>query len=73
MKTILMVDDEEKIREVVVSYLQKDGFHTVEAETGRYHADKTRCQPYGFSVFFRKIIHSTIAIFTMMATQLYGF
>ncbi|MBD3919098.1 response regulator transcription factor [Paenibacillus sp. PR3] len=34
MKTILIVDDEEKIREVVVSYLQKDGFRTIEADTG---------------------------------------
>ncbi|WP_248928345.1 response regulator transcription factor [Paenibacillus hamazuiensis] len=35
MKTILIVDDEEKIREVVVSYLQKDGFLTIEAGTGK--------------------------------------
>ncbi|QGG55879.1 MULTISPECIES: response regulator transcription factor [Paenibacillus] len=34
MKTILVVDDESKIRDVVVSYLKKDGFQTVEAETG---------------------------------------
>lgn len=34
MKTILMVDDEERIRDVVVSYLQKDGFRTLEAGTG---------------------------------------
>lgn len=34
MKTILIVDDEEKIREVVVSYLQSEGYHTVEAGTG---------------------------------------
>ncbi|QHW29377.1 response regulator transcription factor [Paenibacillus rhizovicinus] len=34
MKTILMVDDEEKIREVVVSYLHMDGFQTLEADTG---------------------------------------
>lgn len=31
---ILMVDDEEKIRDVAVSYLQKDGFRTLEAGTG---------------------------------------
>jgi two-component system, OmpR family, response regulator ResD len=34
MKTILIVDDEEKIREVVVSYLQIEGYQTVEAGTG---------------------------------------
>jgi two-component system, OmpR family, response regulator ResD len=34
MKTILIVDDEEKIREVVVSYLQNEGYATVEAGTG---------------------------------------
>ncbi|MBP3962968.1 response regulator transcription factor [Paenibacillus lignilyticus] len=34
MKTVLMVDDEVKIREVVVSYLQKEGFHAIEADTG---------------------------------------
>ncbi|MBP1964291.1 response regulator transcription factor [Paenibacillus aceris] len=34
MKTILIVDDEEKIREVVVSYLQSEGYQTVEAGTG---------------------------------------
>lgn len=34
MKTILVVDDEAKIRDVVVSYLNKDGFQTKEAETG---------------------------------------
>ncbi|WP_426451545.1 response regulator transcription factor [Paenibacillus sp. S-38] len=35
MKRILVVDDEDKIRDVVVSYLQKDGFHTLEAAAGR--------------------------------------
>ncbi|WCN39593.1 response regulator transcription factor [Aneurinibacillus uraniidurans] len=35
MKSILIVDDEEKIREVVVSYLEREGFRTVEAQTGR--------------------------------------
>lgn len=34
MKTILIVDDEEKIREVVASYLQNEGYATVEAGTG---------------------------------------
>ncbi|NEW05978.1 response regulator transcription factor [Paenibacillus sp. SYP-B3998] len=35
MRTVLMVDDEEKIREVVVSYLQKEGFRTLEAANGK--------------------------------------
>lgn len=34
MKTILVVDDEEKIRDVVVSYLDKEGFRAIEAATG---------------------------------------
>lgn len=34
MKTILMVDDEEKIRDVVRSYLIKEGYQVVEAGTG---------------------------------------
>jgi two-component system response regulator ResD len=34
MKTILIVDDEEKIREVVVSYLQKEGYRMLEAASG---------------------------------------
>ncbi|GMK47016.1 DNA-binding response regulator [Paenibacillus glycanilyticus] len=34
MKTILVVDDESKIRDVVVSYLKKEGFLTVEAASG---------------------------------------
>lgn len=35
MKTILIVDDEEKIREVVASYMQNEGYSTVEAGTGK--------------------------------------
>ncbi|MFD0682057.1 MULTISPECIES: response regulator transcription factor [unclassified Paenibacillus] len=35
MKTILVVDDEAKIRDVLVSYLEKEGFHLLEAETGQ--------------------------------------
>ncbi|GGD82770.1 response regulator transcription factor [Paenibacillus nasutitermitis] len=34
MKTILVVDDEAKIRDVVVCYLKQEGFQTLEAETG---------------------------------------
>jgi len=35
MRTILVVDDEEKIRDVLVSYLAKEGYRTAEAGTGR--------------------------------------
>lgn len=35
MKTILVVDDEEKIRDVVVSYLNQAGYLSLEAGTGR--------------------------------------
>jgi DNA-binding response OmpR family regulator len=34
METVLVVDDEPTIREVVVSYLQRDGFDTLEAADG---------------------------------------
>lgn len=34
MRTILVVDDEAKIRDVVISYLRKEGYQTLEAETG---------------------------------------
>lgn len=33
-KTILMVDDEAKIRDVIASYLQKDGYRTLESASG---------------------------------------
>ncbi|MCZ8515046.1 response regulator transcription factor [Paenibacillus filicis] len=42
MKTVLMVDDEEKIREVVVSYLQKEGFQAMEAESGNQALELVR-------------------------------
>ncbi|MBB3111797.1 DNA-binding response OmpR family regulator [Paenibacillus phyllosphaerae] len=35
MKQILVVEDEPKIRDVVTSYLKKNGFNTLEAETGK--------------------------------------
>ncbi|MDN4526349.1 response regulator transcription factor [Fictibacillus fluitans] len=35
MKTVLIVDDEEKILEVVSSYLRNEGYQTVEASTGQ--------------------------------------
>ena len=34
MKSILIVDDEEKIREVVASYLQNEGYATIQSGTG---------------------------------------
>jgi two-component system response regulator ResD len=34
MKTILIVDDEEKIREVIASYLYSEGYRVFEAQTG---------------------------------------
>jgi len=34
MKTILIVDDEANIRDVVASYLSRDGFRTMEADNG---------------------------------------
>jgi len=34
MKTILIVDDEANIRDVVASYLNRDGFRTIEADNG---------------------------------------
>jgi len=35
MKTILVVEDEAKIRDVLVSYLKQDGYKLLEAETGQ--------------------------------------
>ncbi|MEC0371306.1 response regulator transcription factor [Paenibacillus chibensis] len=35
MRKILIVEDEEKIREVIVAYLRKDGFETTEAGNGK--------------------------------------
>ena len=35
MKTILVVDDEERIRSVYVKVLQREGFHILEAATAR--------------------------------------
>ena len=34
MTTVLVVDDEPTIREIVVSYLRRDGFRTLEAADG---------------------------------------
>jgi two-component system, OmpR family, response regulator ResD len=35
LKTILVVDDEQKIREVITSYLQNEGYLTLEAANGK--------------------------------------
>src|SRR4051812_32287586 len=34
-RVVLIVDDEEKIREVLISYLHKEGFTTIEAANGK--------------------------------------
>ncbi|MFB5761874.1 response regulator [Paenibacillus medicaginis] len=34
MKTVLVVDDEQKIREVIASYLQKEHYHVLECASG---------------------------------------
>jgi two-component system, OmpR family, response regulator ResD len=34
MRTVLIVDDEEKIRDIVVAYLKNEGYETLEAQTG---------------------------------------
>ncbi|OPH57923.1 DNA-binding response regulator [Paenibacillus ferrarius] len=42
MKTILIVDDEEKIREVVASYLQMEGYPTIQSGTGQQALELVR-------------------------------
>jgi len=44
-KTILVVDDEATIREVVRSYLERDGFHVIEAADGHAALDAIDEQP----------------------------
>jgi DNA-binding response OmpR family regulator len=39
MTTVLVVDDEPTIREIVVKYLRRDGFRTLEAADGRHAHD----------------------------------
>jgi DNA-binding response OmpR family regulator len=41
-RTILIVDDERKIRQLVRAYLEKDGFSVIEASTGPEALDKVR-------------------------------
>ncbi|OCT13662.1 DNA-binding response regulator [Paenibacillus pectinilyticus] len=42
VKTILIVEDEDKIREVLISYLNKEGFQTIESATGIQAMDYVR-------------------------------
>ncbi|MBD2865608.1 response regulator transcription factor [Paenibacillus oceani] len=42
MKTILVVEDDDNIREVIVSYLASEGYRTLEAESGRLALDQIR-------------------------------
>ena len=37
-KTILIVDDENMMREAVASYLEKQGYHVLQAEQERRHS-----------------------------------
>lgn len=39
MKTILIVDDEPRIRQLIAFYLEQEGFKTIEAENGRLALD----------------------------------
>ncbi|MBJ6362589.1 response regulator transcription factor [Paenibacillus sp. GCM10012307] len=50
MKTILIVDDEVNIREVIRSYLQKEGFRTIDVETGREALQYVQTQPVDFVI-----------------------
>jgi DNA-binding response OmpR family regulator len=45
MKNVLIVDDEEKIREVIASYLNKEGYHTREAASGTEALEILRSEP----------------------------
>lgn len=42
MKTILVVEDDDNIREVIVSYLASEGYRALEAESGRLALDQIR-------------------------------
>ncbi|MEF3312008.1 response regulator transcription factor [Paenibacillus sp. GYB004] len=42
MKTILVVEDDDNIREVILSYLASEGYRTLEAESGRLALDQIR-------------------------------
>ena len=45
-KTILVVDDEKSIRELLVFNLEKEGYNTIEASDGAEAVDKAlECKP----------------------------
>jgi two-component system response regulator ResD len=50
MKTVLVVDDEEKIRDVIISYLKSEGFLTLEAATGNEALHILKNQTVGFVI-----------------------
>ncbi|SFE90994.1 DNA-binding response regulator, OmpR family, contains REC and winged-helix (wHTH) domain [Bacillus sp. OV194] len=50
MKTILIVDDEAKILEVVSSYLRNEGYQTIEATTGQEAMKQIRKSPIDFVI-----------------------
>ncbi|GBG08782.1 DNA-binding response regulator [Paenibacillus agaridevorans] len=50
MKTILIVDDEDNIREVIRSYLQKEGYRTIDVETGGEALQCVRSLPVDFVI-----------------------
>ena len=45
MTTVLIVDDEPIVRDVVARYLERDGFDTLEAGDGDAARDADRTQP----------------------------
>lgn len=46
MRRILVVEDEEKIREVIIAYLKKEGFEGHEAATGESAWNELANQPF---------------------------
>ncbi|WP_261134211.1 response regulator transcription factor [Bacillus sp. Marseille-Q3570] len=50
MKRILIVDDEKKIRDVISSYLQKEGYETVEADSGNEALKALETTPIDFLI-----------------------
>ena len=44
-QTILVVDDEAKLREMMRTYLRQEGFHVVEARNGREGLEAHACHP----------------------------
>ncbi|WP_221569064.1 response regulator transcription factor [Alkalihalobacillus sp. TS-13] len=50
MKRILIVDDEKKIRDVISSYLHKEGYVTVEADSGNEALKVLKATPIDFLI-----------------------